>query len=93
MGGRARRHAVLADPDNHDAKDLQADALKQLGYPSESGPGRNFILTAAKDLREGVTALPTPDAASADSVRAMSPEPFFDSPESGSTAPKPAGSS
>jgi alkyl sulfatase BDS1-like metallo-beta-lactamase superfamily hydrolase len=71
-------HAVFADPDNQDAKNLQADALEQLGYQSESGPWRNFYLTAAKELRDGVMVVPTPNAASADSVRSMSPELFFD---------------
>ena len=71
-------HAVFADPDNQAAKQLQADALEQLGYQSESGPWRNFYLTAAQELRNGVAVLPTPNAASADSVRAMSPELFFD---------------
>jgi alkyl sulfatase BDS1-like metallo-beta-lactamase superfamily hydrolase len=71
-------HAVFADADNQAAKDLQADALEQLGYQSESGPWRNFYLSAAKELREGVAILPTPNTASADSVRAMSPTLFFD---------------
>jgi alkyl sulfatase BDS1-like metallo-beta-lactamase superfamily hydrolase len=71
-------HAVFADPDNQQAKDLQADALEQLGYQSESGPWRNFYLTAAKELRDGVAVLPTPNTASADSVHAMSPELFWD---------------
>ena len=71
-------HAVFADPDNQAAKNLQADALEQLGYQSESGPWRNFYLTAAKELRDGVTVLPTPNTASADSVRSMSPDLFFD---------------
>ncbi len=71
-------HAVFADPDNQDAKDLQADALEQLGYQSESGPWRNFYLTGAKELRDGVMVLPTPNTASPDSVRSMSPKLFFD---------------
>jgi alkyl sulfatase BDS1-like metallo-beta-lactamase superfamily hydrolase len=71
-------HVVFADPDNQEAKDLQADALEQLGYQAESGPWRNFYLTGAKELREGVKELPTPNTASPDTVRAMSPEMFFD---------------
>jgi alkyl sulfatase BDS1-like metallo-beta-lactamase superfamily hydrolase len=71
-------HVVFADPDNHAAKDLQADALEQLGYQAESGPWRNFYLSGAKELREGVAKLPTPNTASPDTVRAMSPEMFFD---------------
>jgi alkyl sulfatase BDS1-like metallo-beta-lactamase superfamily hydrolase len=71
-------HVVFADPDNQEAKDLQADALEQLGYQAEAGPWRNFYLTAAKELREGVAELPTPNTVSPDTVRAMSPEMFFD---------------
>lgn len=71
-------HLVFADPSNQAAKALQADALEQLGYQAESGPWRNFYLTGAKELREGVKKLPTPNTASADTVRAMTPEMFFD---------------
>lgn len=71
-------HVVFADPDNKAAKDLQADALEQLGYQAESGPWRNFYLTGAKELREGVAKLPTPNTASPDTVRAMSLDLFFD---------------
>ena len=71
-------HVVFADPENQAAKDLQADALEQLGYQSESGPWRNFYLTGAQELRNGVAQLPTPDTASPDTVRAMSPGMFFD---------------
>ena len=47
-------HLVFADPANAEARFLQADALEQLGYRAESGPWRNFYLTAAQELREGV---------------------------------------
>jgi len=53
-------------------------ALEQLGYQAESGPWRNFYLTGAKELREGVTKLPTPNTASPDTIRAMSLDLFFD---------------
>jgi alkyl sulfatase BDS1-like metallo-beta-lactamase superfamily hydrolase len=69
---------VFADPNNQAAKNLQADALEQLGYQAESGPWRNFYLTGAKELREGIKKLPTPDTASADTVRAMDLDLFFD---------------
>jgi alkyl sulfatase BDS1-like metallo-beta-lactamase superfamily hydrolase len=71
-------HVVFADPSNQAAKNLQADALEQLGYQAESGPWRNFYLTGAKELREGVKKLPTPNTASPDTVRAMTLEMFFD---------------
>jgi alkyl sulfatase BDS1-like metallo-beta-lactamase superfamily hydrolase len=47
-------HLVFADPTNTDARNLQADALEQLGYQSESGPWRNFYLNGAMELRGGV---------------------------------------
>ena len=71
-------HVVFADPNNQAAKNLQADALEQLGYQAESGPWRNFYLTGAKELREGVQKLPTPDTASPDTVKAMDLDLFFD---------------
>jgi alkyl sulfatase BDS1-like metallo-beta-lactamase superfamily hydrolase len=75
---QAVNHVVLADPDNQAAKDLQADALEQLGYQAESGPWRNFYLSGAKELRDGVAQLPTPNTASPDTVRAMPLDLFFD---------------
>jgi alkyl sulfatase BDS1-like metallo-beta-lactamase superfamily hydrolase len=71
-------HVVFADPGNKAAKDLQADALEQLGYQSESGPWRNFYLTGAQELRNGVAKLPTPNTASPDTVRAMTLDLVFD---------------
>lgn len=75
---QAMNHVVFADPNNQAAKNLVADALEQLGYQAESGPWRNFYLTGAKELREGVKKLPTPNTASPDTVRAMSLDLFFD---------------
>lgn len=72
------KHVVFADPNNQAAKSLEADALEQMGYQAESGPWRNFYLTGAQELRSGVAQLPTPDTASPDTVRAMTPEMFFD---------------
>ncbi len=45
---------VFADPDNAAARELQADTLEQLGYQAENGTWRNFYLSAAKELRDGV---------------------------------------
>jgi alkyl sulfatase BDS1-like metallo-beta-lactamase superfamily hydrolase len=71
-------HVVFADPNNKAARELQADVLEQLGYQAESGPWRNFYLTGAKELREGVKKLPAPSTASPDTVKAMSLDLFFD---------------
>jgi alkyl sulfatase BDS1-like metallo-beta-lactamase superfamily hydrolase len=51
-------HIVFSDPENMDARSLQADALEQLGYQAESAVWRNFYLTAAQELRHGPPALP-----------------------------------
>ncbi|MCB0023374.1 MAG: MBL fold metallo-hydrolase [Caldilinea sp.] len=47
-------HLVFADPTNQEALYLQADTLEQLGYQAEAGPWRNFYLTGAEELRNGV---------------------------------------
>jgi alkyl sulfatase BDS1-like metallo-beta-lactamase superfamily hydrolase len=44
-------HVVFADPTNHEARALQANALEQLGYQSESSTFRNAYLTGAQELR------------------------------------------
>jgi alkyl sulfatase BDS1-like metallo-beta-lactamase superfamily hydrolase len=49
---------VFAEPDNVEARLLQADALEQLGYQAESAPWRNFYLMGARELREGVVKAP-----------------------------------
>lgn len=84
-------HAVFADPSNQAAKNLQADALEQLGYQAESGPWRNFYLTGAQELRNGVQQLPAPNTASPDTVRAMNLDLFFDYLAMRLNGPKAAG--
>ncbi|HEX4503771.1 MAG TPA: alkyl sulfatase dimerization domain-containing protein [Scandinavium sp.] len=69
---------VFADPNNEAARNLEADALEQMGYQAEAGTWRNFYLTGAQELRNGVVKGPTPNTASPDTVRAMTPEMFFD---------------
>jgi alkyl sulfatase BDS1-like metallo-beta-lactamase superfamily hydrolase len=64
------KHVVFAEPDNTAARELLADAFTQLGYQAESGPWRNFYLTGAKELRDGVMVLPAPTTASPDVVAA-----------------------
>jgi len=44
-------YIVYSDPTNMEARNIQADALEQLGYQSVSGPYRNAYLTAAQELR------------------------------------------
>jgi alkyl sulfatase BDS1-like metallo-beta-lactamase superfamily hydrolase len=52
-------HVVFAEPQNRAARELQADALEQLGYGAENATWRNFFLVGAKELREGIGGTPT----------------------------------
>lgn len=52
-------HVLFADPGHTEARDLQADALEQLGYGSENGTWRNFYLMGALELRHGSVGTPT----------------------------------
>jgi len=52
-------HVVFAQPDNEAARQLQADALEQLGYGAENATWRNFYLVGAQELREGISGTPT----------------------------------
>ena len=71
-------HVVFADPGNKAARTLQADALEQLGYQSESGQWRNFYLSGAAELRNGIFAAGTPRTVSRDLISALSPDMLFD---------------
>ena len=46
-------HLVFAQPEDVAARSLQADALEQLGYQTESSTFRNAYLTGAQELRLG----------------------------------------
>ena len=63
-----------------EATQLEADALEQLGYQTESGPWRNFFLTGALELRNGVDrSIGSPESASPDTIAQMSTDLLFDS--------------
>jgi alkyl sulfatase BDS1-like metallo-beta-lactamase superfamily hydrolase len=69
-------HLVFADPTNTEARELQADALEQLGYQSESATFRNAYLTGAQELRNGT--LPSRPAGRNGYLSAMSIDQIFD---------------
>jgi alkyl sulfatase BDS1-like metallo-beta-lactamase superfamily hydrolase len=75
---QAVNNVVFADPENAAARELQADTLEQLGYQAENGTWRNFYLSGAKELRDGVMKVATPSSAAPDLVLAMSVEMFLD---------------
>ncbi|MCD1117215.1 alkyl/aryl-sulfatase [Chryseobacterium turcicum] len=70
-------HLVFAEPNNKNARYLLADAYEQLGYIAESGPWRNFYISGALELRNGVRELPTPNTAGPDMIKGMTTELFF----------------
>ena len=74
----ALNHLVFAEPNNQAAADLLADIYTQMGYLAESGSWRDFYLTGAQELRNGVAELPAPNTASPDIIRALPLDLFFD---------------
>ncbi len=70
-------HLVFADPTNVAARQLQADALEQLGYQTESSTYRNAYLTGAQELRQGLP--PGAPALSKGLISALTVELIFDS--------------
>ncbi|MFJ3777168.1 alkyl/aryl-sulfatase [Streptomyces sp. NPDC090075] len=71
-------HVVFADPDHAEARELQADALEQLGYGSENGTWRNFYLMGAYELRNGSVGTPT-STVSPDLLAALTLDQLLDS--------------
>lgn len=69
---------VFADPDNREARMLQADALEQLGYQTENSTWRNAYLSGALELRQGVAAERRQGVASRDLLEALTVPMFFD---------------
>ena len=70
-------HVIFADPANRAARELAADALEQLGYQAESGPWRNFYLSAAQELRGLEPAAVRPDPGAGGVTALMPPQDFF----------------
>ncbi len=71
------KHVVFSDPKNQNARNLLADAYEQLGYASESGPWRNFYLSGAQELRNGVKKFAIGGTSSVDMIKGMSSDLFF----------------
>ena len=69
-------HLVFADPTNAEARDLQADALEQIGYQAESATFRNAFLQGAQELRNGT--LPRGPGRRGGVLAAMSTEQIFE---------------
>jgi len=72
------KHVLAANPDNEDARQLQADAFEQLGYQAESAPWRNFYLSGAHELRLGVSRPKTTRTTQSGITDAMTTDLFLD---------------
>ncbi len=73
------KHAVFADEGHVGAKELLASVYERMGHGAENGTWRNFYLTGAKELREGITVNEFQMAASPEMLGALSVEQLFDS--------------
>lgn len=71
------QYLVDADPGNMQARQIEADALEQLGYQAESGTERNAYLTAASELR-GTLRVPARNMISGDIMAAMTTRQLLD---------------
>jgi alkyl sulfatase BDS1-like metallo-beta-lactamase superfamily hydrolase len=69
-------HAVFADTDSTEARELLAEVYDRLGFGAESGTWRNFYLTGAQELRHGIQPGRTPG--SAGMTQALTIEQLFD---------------
>jgi alkyl sulfatase BDS1-like metallo-beta-lactamase superfamily hydrolase len=72
------KEVVFAEPGNAEARALCADALEQMGYQAESATWRNAFLYGAMELRHGVFQVPARGLMSADTLRGLSTDIFFD---------------
>lgn len=84
-------HLVFADPERAEARQLEADALEQLGYQSESAIWRNYLLTGALELRDGVQETREVIAAGRDIARNLPVGLVFDAMGSRLHGPKAVG--
>ncbi|MFD5365687.1 alkyl/aryl-sulfatase [Streptomyces sp. NPDC127103] len=71
-------HLVFADPGNGDAKETLAGVYDRLGQGAENGPWRNFYLTSAMELRQGVNAIAI-DTTNPEMVGALTTDMLLDS--------------
>jgi alkyl sulfatase BDS1-like metallo-beta-lactamase superfamily hydrolase len=72
-------HVVFADPTNSEAKSELAAVYRRLGYGAENGTWRNFFLTGAQELSDGINVSSTTSVSSAGMAGALTVEQIFDS--------------
>jgi len=82
---------VFAYPDNQEARNLEADAMEQLAYQSESTVWRNCYLVGASELRTGMSKSLGAGSVSPDMVRGITLPQYFDLMGSRLNGPKAEG--
>ncbi|WGV99224.1 alkyl sulfatase dimerization domain-containing protein [Vibrio sp. YMD68] len=70
-------NVVFANPENMQARYLQADCFEQLGYQSESSGERNVFLAGASELRNGIVEVQSTKAVTPDLIQAMPTRDFL----------------
>ncbi len=71
-------HVVFAEPENAKARDLLAWVYRKMASTTESGPHRNFYLSGAHELQNGVSNVLDPGVVGEDTIRALPLNLFFD---------------
>ena len=69
---------VHAEPDNAAARELCANAMEQLGYQAESATWRNAYLQGTLEMRNGPPKMSRAGITSADMVRSLTLDMYFD---------------
>ena len=70
---------IFSEPENKDARQLLASVYRQMAVYAESGVWRNFYLTGAQELEEGITSKYLKGTANSDNIIAnLSLEGFYD---------------
>ncbi|GAB0105479.1 alkyl sulfatase dimerization domain-containing protein [Nocardia sp. JMUB6875] len=71
-------YVIFADPENAEAKAMQAATFEQLGYGAESSTWRNVYLSGAYELRNGTFGTPTKSSSAASMLFGLTIEQIFD---------------
>jgi alkyl sulfatase BDS1-like metallo-beta-lactamase superfamily hydrolase len=71
-------HVVFADPENMEARNLEAAAMEQLAYQAESGVWRNCYLMGAGELRRGMYKITVKGILMKDTIRSITLPVYFD---------------
>lgn len=69
-------HVLFTDEDHQGARELYAETLEQLAYGAENAVWRNFFLSGATELRDGIFGTPTQTSSTL--LAQLTPDQMFD---------------